>query len=55
MIGASGTLLVLLLASGLGTAIGFILQKKAVWIPSVVLLALSCAAAIYLFILIGRM
>lgn len=55
MIGAAGTLLVLLLASGLGTAIGFILQKKAVWLPSVVLLALSCAAAIYLFILIGRM
>ena len=55
MIGAAGTLLVLLLASGLGTAIGFILQKKAVWLPSAVLLGLSCAAAIYLIVLIGRM
>ena len=55
MIGVAGLLLVLLLASGLGTAIGFILQKKAIWIPSVVLLALSCAAAVYLIVLIGRM
>ena len=55
MIGASGVLLALLRASGLGTAIGFILQKRAIWIPSAVLLGLSCAAAIYLFILIGRM
>lgn len=55
MIGASGVLLVLLLASGLGTAIGFILQKRAIWIPSVVLLGLSCAAAVYLILLIGRM
>ena len=55
MIGASGVLLLLLLASGLGTATGFILQKKAIWIPSVVLLALSCAAAVYLIALIGRM
>lgn len=55
MIGASGVLLALLLASGLGTAIGSILQKGAIWIPSVVLLGLSCAAAVYLILLIGHM
>ena len=55
MIAASGVLLALLLASGLGTAIGFILQKRAIWIPSVVLLGLSCAAAVYIIVLIGRM
>ncbi len=54
LIGFSGLLLVLLIVSGLGTAIGTILQKKVIWIPSLVILLLSCAASGLLLTLIGQ-
>ena len=54
LIGFSGLLLVLLIVSGLGTAIGAILQKKVIWIPSLVILLLSCAASGLLLTLIGQ-
>ena len=54
LIGFSGLLLVLLIVSGLGTAIDTILQKKVIWIPSLVILLLSCAASGLLLILIGQ-
>ena len=55
LIGFSGLLLVLLFASGLGMAIGAILQKKVIWIPSLVILLLSCAASGLLLVLIGQL
>ena len=54
LIGFSGLLLVLLIVSGLGMAIGTILQKEVIWIPSLVILLLSCAASGLLLILIGQ-
>jgi hypothetical protein len=55
ILGISGLLLVLLVASGIMTAIGFILKKKAIWIPSLVLLILALIGSGALLILIGAM
>ena len=55
LVGMSGLLLILLVGSGLSTAIGFILNKKAVWLPSLIILILALIGAAGLMILTGRM
>lgn len=55
ILGISGLLLIALVASGIMTAVGSVLKKKAIWIPSLIVLSLALIATAALLLLIGAM
>ena len=55
ILGISGLLLIALVASGIMTAVGSFLKKKAIWIPSLIVLSLALIATALLLLLIGAM
>ncbi|MBQ4289453.1 MAG: hypothetical protein II749_05820 [Clostridia bacterium] len=55
ILGISGLLLITLVASGIMTAVGSVLKKKAIWIPSLIVLSLALIATALLLLLIGAM
>ncbi len=55
ILGISELLLIALVASGIMTAVGSVLKKKAIWIPSLIVLSLALIATTVLLLLIGAM